>query len=69
MAEELDVEEYVDAQRFVQKLRKFADAVESGNDFTVTVQGQDYTVPVGGRMQVEYESDNGGGEFCLEIEW
>lgn len=64
-----DIEEYVEKHRFVQALRDFADAVEAGEDFTTTVKGQQVTVPVGGRMQIEWESDNGGGEYGMEIEW
>ena len=64
-----DIEEDVDKAQFVQALRDFADAVERGEDFTTTVKGQQVTVPVGGRMQIEWESDNGGGEYGMEIEW
>lgn len=71
--QDMEVKEIVDKQRFVGLLRDFLTAAERGQDCHVVVKGEKFYIPGHafdkGRLEVEYEIDEGEHEFELTLKW
>ena len=55
--------------QFVQKLRRLADAVESGKAFTIQVGGEKLRVPASAAFNVEHERGEGRQELEFQLSW
>lgn len=69
MSDDRDVEkEYTDAQ-FVEKLRRLADSIESGENFEIQIAGERIYVPNRAKFTVEHEREDGEHEIEFQIKW
>lgn len=64
-----DIEKtYTDAQ-FVEKLRRLADAIETGDKFEIQIAGERIYVPVRAKYSIEHEREHGEEEIEFQIKW
>lgn len=64
-----DVEKSYSIQDFVEKLRRLADALESGTRFEIQVAGERVYVPVGAAFSIEHEREGREEEIEFQIKW
>lgn len=55
--------------QFVAKLRRLADAIESGQAFTIQVGGERLRVPADAAFSVEHERTAGVQELEFQVQW
>jgi amphi-Trp domain-containing protein len=71
--DKLELKELCTKDRYVRLLRQLADCLEKDQEMTVTILGQENTIPSGvgdqARLEVEYEVKEGLYEFELEMKW
>lgn len=66
---ERDVEkEYAKAQ-FIEKLRRLADSLESGERFRIQIAGERISVPDHAIVNIEHERGEGEEEIEFQIKW
>ena len=66
---ERDIEKAYSTQAFVSKLRRLADALESGRRFRIQVAGERISVPVGAIFNIEHEREGSEEEIEFQIKW
>ena len=66
---ERDVESIASVPQFVAKLRRLADALESGERFRIQVAGLRFRVPRGAELSVEHERSEDMEEVELQMRW
>jgi amphi-Trp domain-containing protein len=66
---ERDVERDCPTPRFIQTLRRLADALEAGEPFRIQVGQARFTVPTGARLSIEHEVGEGMQELELQLTW
>ena len=66
---ERDVEKNVPKDRFVETLRRIADALEKGESFRIQVADERITVPADCELLVEHERDDEIDEIELQVRW
>lgn len=70
---DIELKEKCSRDQFLQFLRNWVEALEGNHDMRVTVKGQNVTIPAEapskGRMEVEYEIEEGEYEFQLTMKW
>lgn len=66
--DERDVEKTVPKERFVETLRRAADAIEKGEAFRIQVAGERFTVPADAELLVEHEREEDGDSVVSEVE-
>lgn len=54
---------------FVDKLRRLADALESGTSFRIQIAGERFRVPKTARFSVEHERSDDSEEVELQLTW
>ena len=64
-----DVERGYPVSEFVAKLRRLADALESGRPFRIQVAGERIHVPRRARIAVEHEREDGEEEVEFQLKW
>jgi len=64
-----DLERAYPRAQFVAKLRRLADAVESGEAFTIQIAGERLRVPADARCTVEHEREGGIDEIEFQVRW
>lgn len=64
-----DVEKSYPRQEFISKLRRLADALESGERFDIQIAGQRIWVPVRAAYTIEHERGDGEEEIEFQIKW
>ncbi len=64
-----DVERGYPVSEFVAKLRRLADALESGKPFRIQVAGERIHVPRNARITVEHEREGGEEEVEFQLKW
>jgi amphi-Trp domain-containing protein len=64
-----DVESEVDRARFVETLRRLADAIENGEAFRIQVANRRFVVPTTATLQIEHEVEGNREELALELTW
>jgi amphi-Trp domain-containing protein len=65
-----DLERTYSARQFAAKLRRLADAVETGRPFTIQVAGETLRVPAGATFNVEHErAADGTEEVEFQLRW
>ena len=68
--EDVDVERTFAKKETAAKLRRIADAIESGKSFRIQVNGNRVRVPAGARIDIELQREEyEGGEVEVEIKW
>lgn len=66
---ERDVEKDVPRKRFIETLRRIADALEKDESFRIQVAGERLTVPADAQLSVEHEREEGVQEVELQFRW
>ncbi len=66
---ERDVERIASVSEFVAKLRRLADALESGRSFRIQVAGERFRVPKQAELSVEHERSGDAEEVELQLRW
>ena len=64
-----DVEKVYSTPEFVAKLRRLADALETGERFEIQVAGERVYVPVRAEFNVEHERDGDEEELEFQVKW
>jgi amphi-Trp domain-containing protein len=69
MKEERDIEKEYSTAEFVAKLRRLADALESGERFEIQIAGERIYVPVRATFNIEHEREGGEEEIEFQLKW
>lgn len=64
-----DVERNYPIPEFVAKLRRLADALESGKSFRIQVAGERFRVPQRAEVSVEHEREDDEEEVEFQLKW
>ena len=64
-----DVEKDYPLPDFIAKLRRLADALESGQRFEIQIAGERISVPVRARYNIEHEREAGEEEIEFQVKW
>ena len=64
-----DIEKDYPLPDFIEKLRRLADAIESGRRFEIQIAGERISVPVRARYNIEHEREEGEEEIEFQIKW
>ena len=66
---ERDVEKIYSTKQFAAKLRRLADALESGSKFAIQVSGKRIYGPAHASISVEHERSDGSEEIEFQLKW
>lgn len=66
---ERDIEKGYSNSEFVAKLRRLADAIESGDKFEIQIAGERIYVPVRAEYNIEHERSDDEEEVEFQIKW
>lgn len=69
MLADRDVEKTYSMPEFIAKLRRLADALESGTPFAIQVDGEKIEVPKDAVLSVEHEREDGSEELEFQLSW
>ncbi len=64
-----DIEKAYSSQDFVAKLRRLADAIESGQAFEIQVAGERLYIPANATFNVEHERSGKDNELEFQLRW
>ncbi len=64
-----DVERVYSTSKFVSKLRRLADALETGERFEIQVAGERIYVPARAEFNVEHEREGKEEEIEFQLRW
>jgi amphi-Trp domain-containing protein len=64
-----DIEKRYSNAEFVDKLRRLADAIETGEKFEIQIAGERIYVPVRAEFSIEHERDDEEEEVEFQIKW
>jgi amphi-Trp domain-containing protein len=64
-----DIEKSYPLPDFIAKLRRLADALETGERFEIMIAGERVSVPVRARVNIEHEREDGEEEIEFQIRW
>jgi amphi-Trp domain-containing protein len=64
-----DVEKVYSTKKFAAKLRRIADALETGKAFPIQVAGERMHVPADASISVEHERSAGTEELEFQFKW
>lgn len=64
-----DIEKTYSTKEFVEKLRRLADSLESGEKFEIQIAGERIYVPVRAEFNIEHEREDGEEEIEFQIKW
>ncbi|MFC4852358.1 amphi-Trp domain-containing protein [Actinophytocola glycyrrhizae] len=64
-----DVERIYSTPEVVAKLRRLADALESGTSFRIQIAGERFRVPVRAEFSIEHERGDGEEEVEFQLKW
>ncbi len=67
--EDRDVEQIYATEEVVAKLRRLADALETGNSFRIQIAGERFRVPARAQFSVEHERGEGEEEVEFQLKW
>ena len=67
--ENRDIEKSYTTSGFVAKLRRLADAIETGENFEIQIAGERVYVPVRAIYNIEHEREGGEEEIEFQIKW
>ena len=66
---ERDVEKVYSTKQFIAKLRRLADALETGSPFSIQVAGKRVRVPASASISVEHERSESSEEIEFQLKW
>ena len=66
---ERDIEKIYSTKQFAAKLRRLADALETGSKFTIQVSGKRIYVPAHASISVEHEKSESSEEVEFQLKW
>ena len=69
MKAERDLEKSYTDKEFVEKLRRLADCIESGEQFEIQIANERIYVPVRAAYSIEHEREDGEEEIEFQIKW
>ena len=69
MAEERDVEKGYSTEETVAKLRRLADALETGSPFRIQIAGERIRVPARAEFTIEHEREGDEEEVEFQFKW
>lgn len=69
MKQDRDIEKSYTTAEFISKLRRLADALETGNKFEIQIAGERIYVPVRAKYNIEHEREDGEQEIEFQIKW
>jgi amphi-Trp domain-containing protein len=64
-----DLERTYSRAQFVAKLRRFADALEAGDAFSIQVANERLRIPADAAFNIEHERSAGVDELEFQIRW
>jgi amphi-Trp domain-containing protein len=64
-----DLERTYSRAQFVAKLRRFADALEGGDAFSIQVANERLRIPADAAFNIEHERSDGVDELEFQIRW
>ncbi len=64
-----DLEKHYPKARFVEKLRRLADAIEQGERFRIQVAGERISVPPDAVFNIEHEREGKLEEVEFQLKW
>ncbi len=64
-----DIEKIYSNKQFAAKLRRWADAIESGKPFRIQVANERFTVPQDAQISLEHERGKKEEELEFQIKW
>ena len=64
-----DLEKVYPKDDFIAKLRRLADALETGKPFSIQVAGERLHIPAGATFNIEHEREGGREELEFQILW
>jgi amphi-Trp domain-containing protein len=64
-----DIEKDYPLPQFVEKLRRLADALESGRPFEIQIAGERVSVPARATYNIEHERGEDEEEVEFQIKW
>jgi amphi-Trp domain-containing protein len=67
--EDRDIEKSYSTSEFVAKLRRLADALETGEKFEIQIAGERIYVPVRAIYNIEHEREDNEEEIEFQIKW
>ena len=67
--EKRDIEKAYSTSEFVAKLRRLADALESGKQFEIQIAGERVYIPVRAEYSIEHERGDSEEEIEFQIKW
>ena len=65
----IDIEKNYPTAEFVAKLRRLADALESGKRFAIMIDGERRSVPSSASFSVEHEREGKHEEIEFQVKW
>ncbi len=69
MKKDRDIEKGYSTSEFVSKLRRLADALETGEKFEIQIAGERIYVPVRAEFNIEHEREGEEEEIEFQIKW
>ena len=69
MGQETDVEKSYSNREVVAKLRRLADALETGKTFEIQIAGNRVYVPADATVEFEYAREDDEEEVEIELKW
>jgi amphi-Trp domain-containing protein len=66
---ERDIEKVYSVGDFAAKLRRLADALETGKAFEIQVAGERIYVPADATISIEHEREDGEEELEFQLKW
>ena len=69
MKADRDIEKTYSKAEFVSKLRRLADAIESGEKFEIQIDNERIYVPVRAIYNIEHEREDKEEEIEFQIKW
>lgn len=69
MAKPRDVTKKYPVKQFVQKIRRLADGLETGEQFIIQIAGERIRVPKHAIVTIEHERDADAEEIEFQITW
>ena len=67
--QERDIEKVYSDAEFVEKLRRLADAIETGEKFEIQIAGERVYVPVRAVYSIEHERGDAEEEIEFQVKW
>ncbi len=64
-----DIEKDYPKQQFINKIRRLADALESGKKFRIQIAGEKITIPDNAIINIEHERSKNAEEIEFQLKW